>query len=122
MKKLITSALFSFIIFAAQATVTENQVKAQASDMARRMANQIELNESEYIQVKTYLVEKLSTEATIRDMYSNDTEMMLRKLNETEEAYSRKIESLLNSKQLDNYLAIHNSLKPELNMIATSAE
>ncbi|KAA9345927.1 hypothetical protein [Adhaeribacter soli] len=122
MKKLITSALFAFILISAQGAGLDEQVKTKAADMARRMANQIELNESEYIQVKTYLTEKLASEVMIRDMYSNDVEMMFRKLTEADNACNQKIESLLNTKQLENYLAIQKSLKAELPVIATSGE
>lgn len=122
MKKLITSVLFALIVITTQAAGADEQVKTQAADMARRMANQIELNESEYIQVKSYLTEKLAAEVMIRDMYSNDIEMMFRKLNEADNACKQKIESLLNAKQLENYLVIQKSLKAELPVIATSGE
>jgi hypothetical protein len=122
MKKLITSALFAFILISAQGAGLDELVKTKAADMARRMANQIELNESEYIQVKSYLTEKLAAEAMIRDMYSNDMDMMFRKLTEADNACNLKIESLLNAKQLENYLAIQKSLKAELPVIATSGE
>jgi hypothetical protein len=122
MKKLITSAFLFLLIITAQASTSNDQIQSQAADMARRMANQIQLNESEYIQVKKYTVEKLAAEMQIRDMYSNDTDMMIRKLAENDSTYLLKIESLLNNSQLENYLALNKSFRSEFPVIATTAE
>lgn len=118
MKKLITSALFSFVVLTASATGNQPDFNEQASDITRRMANQIELNEMEYIQVKKYTTEKLTSVAEIKDMYSNDREMMTRKIMEVENAYTHRIENLLNARQFENYIAHYNSYKTNLTLIA----
>ena len=122
MKKLITSAFLMFVLVTANASNDVSQMNNLASDIARRMANQIELNESEYIQVKSFTLEKLTQVATIRDMYNNDFEMMVNKINEVENAYTHKIESLLNTKQFENYLALSKSFKTNIVTIAEVQE
>lgn len=122
MKNLLTTAFLFLTILTASATSNDATIRNEASDITRRLANQIQLNESEYIQVKNFTVEKLTAVADIKAMYTNDMEMMFRKLNETEKAYNHKITSLLNAKQLDNYLAIHKSLKVNYGIIANSQE
>jgi len=111
-----------FVLVTANASNDVSQMNNLASDIARRMANQIELNESEYIQVKSFTLEKLTQVATIRDMYNNDFEMMVNKINEVENAYTHKIESLLNTKQFENYLALSKSFKTNIVTIAEVQE
>jgi hypothetical protein len=122
MKKLITSAFFVFAIMSAQASNDSDQFKTQAADITRRMANQIGLNESEYIQVKQYTTDKLVAVAEIKEMYSNDSEMMFRKISEVEDSYNHKVQSILTAKQFDSYISLHKSLKTDLPLIAAGQE
>ena len=122
MKNLITSVFLFLLVFTSQAASTNDDIQQKAANMARRMANQIQLNESEYIQVKRYTLEKLTAEFQVRDMYSNDTDMMIRKLTEVDNLFQLKIESLLNSTQLENYLALNKSFRSEIPVIAITAE
>lgn len=118
MKKLLTSAFLFFVFFTANAANNPANINNEASTIARQLANQIELNESEYIQVKNYTVEKLAFVAEITEMYSNNPEMMNRKLTEVEKDYQHKITSLLNVKQYENYLTINNTAPQSLPEIA----
>ncbi|MFC5269831.1 hypothetical protein [Adhaeribacter terreus] len=120
MKKLITSAFFAFAVLTASASNDLSEINSQASDIARRMANQVELNEMEYIQVKKYTTEKLIRVAQIKDMYSNDRDMMNKKIMEEESAYTHRIQNLLTAKQFETYAALYNSFKTNLTIIAIS--
>ncbi|MBK0402456.1 hypothetical protein I5M27_05630 [Adhaeribacter sp. BT258] len=120
MKKFITSAFFAFAVLTASASNNINDINSQASDIARRMANQVELNEMEYIQVKKYTAEKLVRVAQILDMYSNDRDMMTKKIMEEESAYTHRIQNLLTAKQFETYATLYNSYKTNLNIIAVS--
>src|SRR5688572_1569422 len=119
MKKLITSALLSVILFSAQANSENDNFRIQAADITRRMANQLELNESEYIQLKGYTLEKLVAAAEVKEMYSIDINMMLRKLNEIDDIYKHRVQNILTNKQFENYLTLNKSFKSELTTIAT---
>ena len=122
MKKLISSALLSVILFSAQANSENDNFRIQAADITRRMANQLELNESEYIQLKGYTLEKLEAAAEVKEMYSIDINMMLRKLNEIDDIYTHRVQNILTNKQFENYLTLNKSFKSELTTIATIPE
>lgn len=122
MKKLITSAFFVFAIVSAQASNDSELYKKQATDITRRIANQIGLNESEYIQVKKYTTDKLVAVAEVKEMYSNDSEMMFRKISEIENSYNHKVQSILTASQFDNYTTLNKSLKTDLQLIAGGQE
>jgi hypothetical protein len=117
MKKLITSAFFAFAVLTASASNDKTEINNHASDIARRMANQIELNELEYIQVKKYTAEKLTRVEEIKEMYSNNLEMMTWKIQEVEAIYSSRIQNLLSAKQLEMYASLQNSFKTNLAVI-----
>lgn len=120
MKKLITSAFLFFTIFLANAASDMVTINSHASEIARRMATQIELNELEYIQVKKYTLEKLTRVEEIKDMYSNNLEMMTRKIQEEDVIYTNRIQNLLSAKQFEMYAALQNSFKVNLTMISES--
>lgn len=122
MKKLLTSAILSVILFSAQANSETDNFRAQAADITRRMANQLELNESEYIQLKGYTLEKLVAASEIKEVYSIDINMMLRKLNEIDDIYTHRVQNILSNKQFENYLTLNKSFKSELTTIATIPE
>jgi hypothetical protein len=84
------------------------------------MANQVELNEMEYIQVKKYTAEKLARVAQIQDLYSNDRDMMTRKILEEEAAYNHRIQNLLTARQFEAYASLYNSFKTNLTIIAAT--
>src|SRR5688572_16505371 len=122
MKKLITSAFFVFAIMSAEASNDSESYKNQAADITRRIANQIGLNESEYIQVKKYTTDKLVAVAEVKEMYSNDSEMMFRKISEIEDSYTHKVQSILTASQFESYVILNKSLKTGLPLIAGGQE
>ena len=122
MKKLITSAFFVFAIMSAQASNDSDQFKTQAADITRRIANQIGLNESEYIQVKKFTTDKLVAVAEVKEMYSNDSEMMFRKISEIEDSYNHKVQNILTASQFESYANLNKSLKTGLPLIAGGQE
>lgn len=122
MKNLILALFISLTSFAAKAGNNANQIAAEASAIARQMANEIELNELEYIQVRNYTLEKLETVAYLQEMYQTNPEMLAAKVKDAETAYQYRIQNLLSNKQFENYLALNNRFKPQLNLIATSEQ
>ena len=105
MKKLIISALFSFAILTVNAGNNPANIQAEATDFARRMINEAQLNESEYIKLRAYTIEKLEKVAEIRSMYSNDPDMMAKKIAEAESNFNYKLQSALTEKQFASYVS-----------------
>ena len=122
MKNLIIALFLTAFTFTAQAQAGTSDIAKEATDIARRMANQIELNELEYIQVRKYTLEKLEKVAYLKTMYQTNPEMLVAKLSEADVDYSYRIQNLLNAHQFENYLALSNSFKTPLNLIAASSE
>lgn len=120
MKNLILAAFISLFSFAEQAQQATSDLNQEASDIARRMANQIELNELEYIQIRNYTLEKLEKVAYLTSMYQTNPEMLTAKVTETETDYTYRVQNLLNARQFENYLALSNSFKAPLSLIATA--
>ncbi|MGV3639867.1 MAG: hypothetical protein ACO1NZ_05055 [Adhaeribacter sp.] len=110
MKKIFTSAVFCLALFAAQAQTTEpgpDQLKAQATEQTRVLAQKIGLNELEYIKIKNYTLQKLIAAQEVNQMYSNDAEMRAKKLAAIEEEYTKNLMATLTPKQHLNYTAMN---------------
>jgi|SRR5690606_27929029 len=126
MKKLLTSAFIAFTLISVNASAQSNpassDINSQASDIARRMMNEVQLNEREYIEVRKYTAEKLETAAQIQQMYSNDPEMLTKKLNEAEDRYNFKLQSFMNQKQFANYQAVADRYKVNASAVAGAME
>ena len=121
MKKLIASALFAFVIVTGNA-YAGGDVKAEATELARQLIAKAELNESEYIKVRAYTIEKLEKVAEIKSMYSNDPQMMAYKIAEAENNYNYKLQSALNAKQFASFIDYTNGLKTNATAIADVKE
>ena len=100
----------------------QTNLAAEATEIARRLAHEIELNELEYIQVRNFTLEKLETVAHIQEMYRTNPELLEVKIADVEAAYQYRVQNLLTNKQFENYLALNNRFKPQMNFIATSEE
>jgi hypothetical protein len=122
MKFLLSSALLLFTILATQASDKPEIFRNQAVEITRNLANQIGLNESEFIQVKNYTLEKLVASDEIKDMYQHKPEMMQRKLQELEAAYAHNVQSIFSNKQIDNYLTLNTNAKSRPILLATGNE
>ena len=122
MKKLITSALFAFTLFTVNAASLTGDITAKATSFARQMVNEVQLNESEYIQVRRFTIEKLERETEIRSMYSNDQEMMVAKLTEADNNYNHKLQEVLNPKQFESYVAFSSTHKMDMPVVAGNQE
>src|SRR5690349_14182432 len=122
MKNLIIAFVLVLTSFSVKAGNDLSRIQSEASDIARRMANQIELNELEYIQVRNYTAEKLELVAGIQEMYQANPEMLANKIAEVENDYTYRIQNLLNARQYENYLALSKSFKTQPVYIAASRE
>src|SRR5688572_20823942 len=110
MKKILTSAFFTFTILTVTAgsnnsNSNSSNITTQATEFARQMINQVQLNESEYIQVRKCTIEKLQLVAQVQSMYSNDPEMMEKKLAEIENNYNFNLQRAMSPKQFESFVA-----------------
>ena len=119
MKKLLTTAFFAFTLFTVNAGT---DVYTQASELARRMATEIQLNEREYIEVRKLAIQKIERVNEIRSMYSNDADMMTKKLNEAEENFNHNLRVALNTKQFESYIAKSSNYRVDQPVLAEVKE
>lgn len=105
MKKLFISAILSVTFFAVQAgnKLSNEELNKQATEITRDLTNKVGLNEFEYIKVKSFMFDKLKAENEINDMYSNDPEMRIKKLQEIDIQFNSKLATVLNAKQQEAY-------------------
>ena len=120
MKKLLTTAFFAFALFTVNAQSSDPYT--QASELARRMASEIQQNERENIEVRKLAVQKIERINEIRSMYSNDADMRTKKINEGEHNFNYYLRAALNNKQFENYLAKSASYKVEQPVLAGMKE
>jgi hypothetical protein len=110
MKKIFTTVILFLAFITAQAQTAEptpEQLKAQATEQTRELAQKIGLNELEYIKVKNYTLQKLIATQEIKQMYSNDPDMRDKKLAAIEEEYNKNLMATLTPKQHLNYVALN---------------
>ncbi len=86
------------------------------------MATEIQLNEREYIEVRKLAIQKIERINEVKSMYSNDADMMAKKLNEAEENFNYNLRAALNNKQFESYLAKSSSFKVEQPVLAEIKE
>ncbi|GAB2532221.1 hypothetical protein GCM10027189_11600 [Rufibacter soli] len=84
------------------------------------MAQNMGLNENEYIQVRTLNTERLAKAAEVARMFQNDTENMNAKLHEIDEEFENKLFKILSSRQVDAYAAF--KTKPEASFLSLVQE
>ena len=118
MKEIMATVFFALAILTASAANDPAKINEQATGIARSLADQLGLNELEYIQVKKFTAEKLTREAEIKDMYRNDRSMMARKMAELDTDYKHRIQCLFNSRQFEAYAALHHHVSTSLTNIS----
>lgn len=110
MKKIFTAAFLCLAFLTAQAQTAEStpeQLKTQATEQTRALAQKIGLNEMEYIKVKNFTLQKLIATQEVNQMYSNDPDMRQKKLAAIEEEYNKNLVATLTPKQHMNYVALN---------------
>ena len=121
MKKLLASAFFALTLLTVNAS-GEGDVYSKASELARRISTEIQLNEREYIEVRKLALVKIERMNEINAMYSNDADMRAKKLNEAEENFNYNLRTALNNKQFESYVAKSASFNVEQPVLAEVKE
>jgi len=78
---------------------------ARAATVTRSMSTQLGLNEMEYIKLRNLNLEHMTKAAEVNRMFSNDPAFLEVKINELKLAYEKELGSILNSKQMESYVA-----------------
>ncbi|PJJ54837.1 hypothetical protein [Hymenobacter chitinivorans] len=104
MKKICFSALFAtlFTISAAQAQQAPD-LRAQAMNNTRTLAQHIALDDARTQQVKRFTYERLVQENEIKQMYSIDPAMLQSKMAVVEKEYAEKLKGVLSEAQYQRY-------------------
>lgn len=106
MKKLLIFLFMAGTMTVAKAdNLTPEQIKQKATELTRTMAAELQLNELEYIKVRTLNTEKLAALYQVRNAYQNDPEMKEKKFAELNQAYRQELTQLLNTAQVEKYLS-----------------
>lgn len=124
MKKITLSLAFGLFFsvagFAQDRTQPVADARTKAYKMTRIMADNLRLNESEYIRVRTLNEERMAEAAQAAALYQNDPELKDSKLKEIEEQFDRQLQALLSPRQLEAYLVFKEN--PPVNYSAFLSE
>ncbi|WP_460892134.1 hypothetical protein [Rufibacter soli] len=117
----LSLCLFVACAFTASAQApADGAVEKTSLSISRLMAQNMGLNENEYIQVRTLNTERLAKAAEVARMFQNDTENMNAKLHEIDEEFENKLFKILSSRQVDAYAAF--KTKPEASFLSLVQE
>lgn len=108
MKKLLfILVIFPLGLFAKPSGELKTQdIQQEATKIARKLVDPLQLNELEYIKVKELMAQRIMALNDIADYYKYDTKLMKQKTEAAKIAYERRLRYILNSQQLENYLTL----------------
>lgn len=89
--------------FSAQAQQAPDQLRAEAMEQTRLLANRIALDDARSVRVRHLTYERLVQESQITTLYADDPIMRQNKLRVVEQEYTDKLKGLLTSVQFDRY-------------------
>lgn len=107
MKKLLFTMVVSFMVGAsalAQEVTKEQSLEQRASDLTRSMANELRLNESEYIKLKALNRDRLTRIDETLNRYSNDPGMRQAKLREINANFEANLTPILSKSQREAFM------------------
>lgn len=92
--------------FSAQAQQTPDQLRAEAMENTRLLANRIALDDARSVRVRHLTYDRLVQESQITTMYGDDPAMRQNKLRVVEQEYTEKLKGLLTTTQFERYVAL----------------
>jgi hypothetical protein len=81
-------------------------LRAQATEATRKLAQQISLDDARSIQVRHLTYERLVQENEVTRMYADDATMRQNKLRVVSEEYAEKLKAILSATQFERYTAL----------------
>ncbi len=111
MKKLFFALMFCSLSLTVLASgEPQNEIiQQEATVIARSLVGPLKLNELEYIKVRELTVQRIMALKDIADYYQYDPALMQQKTEAAKVSYERRLRYILNSDQLENYLALEKS-------------
>jgi len=104
MQKLILSiACFFSLFITASAQEISSSAEKRINLLTRVMATELGLNESEYIRLKTMNRERVIKADELAELYSDNQELMNKKIYELEVSFDKKFTAILSQRQLAAY-------------------
>ncbi|WP_026464456.1 hypothetical protein [Adhaeribacter aquaticus] len=116
MKKLILSSfmLASVLVATAQTNSTESHIqvgvynpsRVSTPEEVRQLANQLELNEGQYVKLRDLMRSRQEQISQINSMYANDAQMRERRLQAIQQNFDSNLAQAISPKQFNSYLAL----------------
>jgi hypothetical protein len=108
MKKLTIPLLLAVLTLASQRLLAHpgngnRDLQTRASAMTRSLAEQVHLNEGQYVQVKALNLRLLQEMLSAKAVFMHDTEMQNRAIADAQQQYDYELSSLLQPAQLALY-------------------
>jgi hypothetical protein len=114
MKKLIVILGLASVTGLAQAKeLTTSQVQQKATEITRAMAQDLKLNEHEYIKLKAMNIQKLVALNAILENHGNNSALANTMMQEIELAYHKQLAEVFSQKQMQHYLAWQQASKTD---------
>lgn len=109
--------LFALAITAVGQNGASNPVVDQVStELTRSMADQLALNENDYIKIKALNQQRLTSATEAAKLYADDEAMRISRLAEIEAEYEEKLFKMLNGRQVAAYAEFKE--KPEASFVS----
>ncbi len=110
-------AIFAFVYTAVAQTGNPNPVVEQVSvELSRTMAQELILNDNDYIKLKALNQQRLANATEASKLYADDDAMRISRLAEIETDYEENLFKMLNGRQVDAYAVFKN--KPEASFMS----
>ncbi|RYU76424.1 hypothetical protein [Hymenobacter persicinus] len=87
-------------------------LRTQATEATRKLAQQISLDDARSIQVRRFTYERLVQEAEVTRMYADDPAMLQNKMRVVGEEYAEKLKGVLSDAQFQRYATLNAAVAP----------
>jgi len=102
-KLLLIISFFCFFSGMAFAQDISSSAEKRINLLTRVMATELNLNESEYLRLRSLNRERVVKADEIAELYGDNQEMLTKKINELEISFDKKFTAMLNPTQLAAY-------------------
>ncbi|SHI65243.1 hypothetical protein SAMN02745146_1293 [Hymenobacter daecheongensis DSM 21074] len=119
MNKASILLLLAFSLTTAAHAQQAPDLRAQAAEATRKLAQQISLDDARSVQVRRLTYERLTQENEVSRQYAVDAAMRQNKLRVVGEEYATKLQAVLSPAQFQRYMALSAATAPTPGTAAT---
>ena len=114
MKKVCILVFFAFSFGTSFQALAQQapDLRVQATEITRKLSQQISLDDARSIQVRRLTYERLVQEAEVTRMYADDPAMHQNKLRVIGEEYMEKLKGVLSDAQFQRYATLNSAVAP----------